>query len=202
MADDDFAQFDKGGQGTRLAMAFLFLLILLVVNVALVILAALMILFQAAALFCAIAGMIVIALALLPNVGFAPIEKWFMKLLGYITYKVAVTILICTYFAINLGLYSAIPKYGWFFVMGLQAIVIIAIIYFRNDIFSVVTNIQGAGARLSNRLEQQEGKVFRQEALKVAATGYAVNRLANRVGRDQTAACCEKGREKIKAYGR
>lgn len=181
-ADDDFAQFDKGGQGTRLAMSFLFLLILLVINIALVILAALMIVFQAAALFCAIVGMIVIALALLPNVGFAPIEKWFMKLLGYITYKVAVTLLICTYFAINMGLYSAIPKYGWFFVMGLQAIVIIAIIYFRNDIFSVITNIQNAGARLSNRLEQQESKVFKQKALKAVATGYAVDRLASRVG--------------------
>lgn len=182
LANNGIKQFDKGRQATRFAMAAFCLIIILVVNIAIVILSALMILFQAGALVTAIIGMIVIALSLLPNIGFTPIEKWFMKLLGYITYKVAITLLLCTYFAINLGLYTSLPKYGWFFTMVLQAIVIVAVIYFRSDIFGVLTNIQTAGARLSNRLEQQESKVFRKNVAKAVASVYAVDRLANRVG--------------------
>lgn len=176
--------FSKSGQGGRIAKVLVFGLILLVVNAGVLVVSGLTALFQMGAIICALLGIIVFALALLPNFSFQSVEKWLLRTAGFVLYKVAMTTLICIYFAVVTTLYSVQNTYGWFFMSLLQALAIVAIIIFRKEIFGVIQNVGQGEGRLMNSIarERSIGQTMKRAAVKTAVGAYGVKKLSDGIG--------------------
>jgi hypothetical protein len=128
----------------RVVFLLVYILPMLITFVVIAALALLILGYQFLTMFFFLMGIFVFIIALVPFFGTKVIEVWASKVLAYGFIKVIVSFVLALIFAFNSTLFKLIPSHGWIFVLILQTLIIVIIVWKKDTMIGLLGNIRSS----------------------------------------------------------